>query len=86
MRRFLLKYGVSRLPELLLETAPTSQEVVSAIIQLIGEDAYENLQSDGFRLSSINYDGEEFTGPAATLKLEELLQRIRDEEIILEGN
>lgn len=69
-----------------LETAPTSQEVINAIVQLIGEDAYENLLSEGFRLSSINYDGEEFTGPAATLKLEELLQRIRDEEIILTGN
>lgn len=44
------------------------------------------LKDEGFNLMAIEYDGQEFTGPAATMKLEELLQKIRDEEIILGGN
>lgn len=65
---------------------PISREVEQAIIELIGQDALMRLKDEGFNLMAIEYDGQEFTGPAATMKLEELLQKIRDEEIILGGN
>ncbi|MEQ8523942.1 hypothetical protein [Gracilimonas sp.] len=67
-------------------TAPISAEVQRAIERLIGPDAYRRLRDRGFTLESIQYDGQDFTGPAAAIKLEELLQKIRDEKIIVEGN
>jgi hypothetical protein len=66
-------------------TAPISEDVQRAIERLIGQDAYQRLKERGFTLESIQYDGQEFTGPAASLKLEELLQKIRDEKIIVDG-
>lgn len=68
------------------ESPPLSEEVEQAIIELIGQDAYRQLKDDGFSLMAIEYNEQEFTGPAATMKLEELLQKIRDEEIILGDN
>jgi hypothetical protein len=68
------------------EAPPLSAEVESAIAELIGQEAFTRLKSDGFMLMAVEYDGQEFTGPAATAQLEELLQKIRDEEIILGGN
>ena len=65
---------------------PVSKEVEQAIVELIGQDAFRRLKARGFKLMAIEYDGQEFTGPAASVKLEELLQKIRDEEIILGGN
>ena len=67
-------------------TAPISAEVQRAIERLIGENAYQRLRDRGFTLESIQYDGQNFTGPAASIKLQELLQKIRDEKIIVEGN
>ncbi|MEX0724209.1 MAG: hypothetical protein WD053_10035 [Gracilimonas sp.] len=68
------------------EAPPLSAEVESTIIELIGQEAYTRLKADGFTLMAVEYDGQEFTGPAATVQLEELLLKIRDEEIILGGN
>lgn len=65
---------------------PITQEVTNAIIQMIGQDQYRRLESQGFTFVSLAYDGQEFTGPAASVKLEELLRKIHDEEIILGGN
>ena len=65
---------------------PITSEVQDALIALIGEDAYRRLQSEGFELTGLEYDGQEFTGPAATVKLEELLQLIRDKKLILGAN
>lgn len=68
------------------DSPPISEGVEKAIIELIGQGAFMRLKNNGFNLMGIEYDGQEFTGPAATMKLEELLQKIRDEEIILGGN
>lgn len=68
------------------DAPPVSQAVERAIIELIGQDTFRRLKASGFNLMSIQYDGQEFTGPAASVKLEEVLQKIRDEEIILGGN
>jgi hypothetical protein len=65
---------------------PISKEVETAIVELIGQDAFQRLKNNGFTLQSISFDGQEFTGPAAGIKLEELLQKIRDEDIIVSGN
>ncbi len=65
---------------------PVSEELEEAIIQLVGEESYRRLSERGFELESVEYDGQQFTGMAATMKLEELLQKIRDEEIILDRN
>ena len=67
-------------------TTPLSEDVQRAIVELIGQDTYQRLRERGFTLESIQYDGQDFSGPAAAIKLEELLQKIRDEEIIVEGN
>jgi len=69
-----------------LSTPPVTGEVEDALIALLGEDAYRQLQSEGFELTGLEYDGQEFTGPAATVKLEELLQLIRDKKLILGSN
>lgn len=63
-----------------------SEELEEAIIQLVGEESYRRLSERGFELESVEYDGQQFTGMAATMKLEELLQKIRDEVIILDRN
>ncbi|MDZ7808696.1 MAG: hypothetical protein U5K71_16535 [Gracilimonas sp.] len=69
-----------------LNTPPITPEVEDALIALIGEDAYRQLQSEGFELTGIEYDGQAFTGPAATVKLEDILQLIRDKKLILGSN
>jgi hypothetical protein len=63
-----------------------SEDVERAVIELIGQDEFQRLKSRGFELESIQYDGLEFAGQAAGIKLDELLQKIRDEEIIVDGN
>lgn len=65
---------------------PVSAEVEQAIVELIGQDAFQRLKESGFTLQSITYDGQEFTGPAAGIKLDELLEKIRDEDIIVAGD
>ncbi|MAL18396.1 MAG: hypothetical protein CL670_02975 [Balneola sp.] len=67
-------------------TLPVSQEAEQAIVELIGQEAYQSLKNRGFTLESLSYDGQEFTGTAAGIKLDELLQKIRDEDIIVAGN
>lgn len=67
-------------------TPPFSNEIERALIELMGEDGYRTLEESGFTFESIEYDGQQFTGAAASVKLEELLQKIRDEEIILGDN
>lgn len=69
-----------------LDGVPNAQRYARAIVELIGQDAYRELKSNGFELTAIEYDGQELTGLAAAEKLEEILQKIRDEEIILGGN
>lgn len=69
-----------------INTPPITTEVEDALIALMGEDAYRQLQSEGFELTGIEYDGQAFTGPAATVKLEEILQLIRDKKLILGSN
>jgi hypothetical protein len=65
---------------------PITKEVTDVIIRMMGEDQYRRLESQGFTFVSMAYDGQEFTGPAAIAKLEELLRKINDDEIILGGN
>ncbi|MFP8489486.1 hypothetical protein ACKGJO_10370 [Gracilimonas sp. Q87] len=65
---------------------PITSEAEDALIALIGENAYRQLQSEGFELTGIEYEGQEFTGPAATVKLEDILQLIRDKKLILGSN
>lgn len=65
---------------------PVSDELEEVIVELIGQESYRRLSESGFELESIEYDGQQFTGMAATMKLEELLQKIRDEELILDRN
>lgn len=62
---------------------PVSNEVRRALMQLMGADRYAQLRKDGYTLEGITFDGQEFTGPAATLQLEDILQKIRDEVLIL---
>lgn len=69
-----------------LDGVPNAQRYARTIVELIGRDAYRELRSNGFELTAIEYDGQELTGVAAAEKLEEILQKIRDEEIILGGN
>lgn len=68
------------------DAPPISPEVQQAMIELIGQETFTRLRESGFSLMAVEYDGQEFTGPAASAKLEELLQKIRDEEAILGGN
>lgn len=65
---------------------PTTNEVKQAMIQLLGGDQFSQLQREGFTLEGFSYDGLEYTGPAATAKLEEILQKIRDKELVVEKN
>ena len=58
----------------------------TALIELMGEESFQELEERGFTLESIAYDGQEFTGASAAMKLEELLEKIREEEIILQEN
>lgn len=67
-------------------TPPMTNELERMLIEVMGQDNYRRLQQSGFTLQSVEYDGQEFTGPAATTKLEELVQKIQDEEIILGQN
>lgn len=67
-------------------SAPFSSELERSLIELLGNDQYQRLENSGFTLEGIEYDGQEFTGQAAALKLEELLEKIRNEEIILTDN
>ncbi|MEX0845952.1 MAG: hypothetical protein WD022_11765 [Balneolaceae bacterium] len=67
-------------------STPISDELELLLIELMGNENYRRLQESGFTLDGVEYDGQEFIGPAAAIKLEELLQKIRDEEIILGQN
>ncbi|MDR9418119.1 hypothetical protein [Gracilimonas sp.] len=73
-------------PRGVTDNPPMSQEVVEAIVTIIGQEEFERLQENGFQLASIQYDGQDFTGASATVKLEEILQKIRNEEIIIGDN
>ncbi len=59
-------------------------ELARMLTQLLGQDAFNRLKAQGFQLEAVEYDGEVFTGVAATLKLEELLQKIQEEIIIID--
>lgn len=65
---------------------PVSDEVEQIIVELIGQESFNRLSESGFELESVEFDGQQFTGMAATMKLEELLQKIRDDELILDRN
>ena len=67
-------------------TASLTGQVQRALMELIGQDALRQLKDRGFSLESIQYDGQEFTGPAAAIKLEEILEKIRDEDLIVNGD
>lgn len=62
---------------------PHSEGLEEAIIALIGEEEYRSLQESGFSLQEIEYEGQQFTGEQAAVKLEELLQKIQEEELII---
>lgn len=65
---------------------PVTNEVRRALMELIGADRYAQLRKEGFTLEGITFDGQEFNGPAATVALENILQKIRDEELTLGSN
>lgn len=73
-------------PENVSGTITISEEAETAIVSLIGEEEFERLMEEGFQLESLEYDGQELTGAAAALKLEELLQLILEERLIVGGN
>ena len=68
------------------QNAALSQETRRVLIELLGQESFRRLQEQGFRLEAVEYDGQQFSGASASLKLEELLQKIQDEEIILQEN
>jgi hypothetical protein len=73
-------------PENVSGTINISEEAETAIVSLIGEEEFERLKEQGFRLESLEFEGQEFTGATATLKLEEILQLILDNKLIKGGS
>lgn len=73
-------------PENVSGTVTISEEAETAIVSLIGQEEFERLMEQGFQLESLEYDGQELTGAAAAMKLEELLQQVLDERLIVGGN
>lgn len=63
-----------------------TDDAQTVITDLIGQETFQQLQEQGFNLESIEFEGQQFTGTSASLKLEELLEKIRDEDIIIQGN
>jgi hypothetical protein len=63
-----------------------SEDIERALVELIGQESFNELEERGYSLESIEYDGQQFSGTSAAILLEELLQKIRDEEIILQEN
>ena len=68
------------------DAPPVSQEAIEVMTRFLGEEVFQQLREQGFRLNSIQLDGQEFTGAAATLKLEDILQKLRDEDLIVVDN
>jgi len=62
-----------------------SDETRELVTRLIGDVKLSDLRARGFTLNTIVIDGQEFSGPALTQKLEEILQKVNDEEIIIEN-
>lgn len=68
-----------------LVQVPMSEEVLEALIMLIGQDQYSVLTENGYSLESITLDGQTYSGVAAIEKLSEVFQKTQDGEIIV-GN
>lgn len=65
-------------------TAVTEEEEINEIlVHLLGQERYDNLKDNGFILEGLEIDGEVYSGSTAIQQLELLLQKIRDEEIII---
>lgn len=61
-----------------------SSEAQEAIINVLGQELFQELYQAGFKIESINIDGLELVGPELILKLEEFLEKIQNEEIIID--
>ncbi|MEX2362758.1 MAG: hypothetical protein WD597_04005, partial [Balneolaceae bacterium] len=64
-------------------TIPEDQNVREVLLQLLGEERYNRLNESGYKLGEIEIDGQIFSGPIAAQQLEMILEKIRNEQIIL---
>ncbi|SMO93408.1 hypothetical protein [Gracilimonas mengyeensis] len=64
---------------------PINEETEEAVAALLGGAQFQQMLEDGYELQEFEYDGQTYSGPAAVAKLQEILQKIRDEEMII-GN
>ncbi|WP_157464746.1 hypothetical protein [Balneola vulgaris] len=63
-----------------------SEEIKNVITRLIGNEKFQNLVASGFTLQSITVDGVTYTGPQASLILDELKRKIEADDIVIGGN
>lgn len=63
-----------------------NEDIEQALIALLGEEEYERLREGGFELEAIEFEGQQFSGQTAAIKLEEILRKIRDEDLIVGSN
>ncbi len=73
-------------PETSGEPAVIDNEVKSALIRLIGESRFKQLQDAGFSLQGLEMDGVPVVGTQVNIKLAEFLRKIEDGDIILGVN
>lgn len=64
-------------------TVVINNEIRRTLVSFLGEDAYNRLKEAGFSLQNIEIDGVVMSGPQATIKLAEILQKIEDGDIII---
>lgn len=63
-----------------------NDEIRETLVSFLGEDIYNQLKEAGFSLQNIEIDGVIMSGPQATIKLAEILQKIEDGDIIIGEN
>jgi hypothetical protein len=68
-----------------LVQAPINEDVFTALIQLIGEEQFSNLNENGYSLYSITYNGQTYSGILATQVLEDIYFKIEDESVIVKN-
>lgn len=69
-----------------LSTLQGSDDLNEMLIELLGASQFNELYSNGYVLEGIEFDGVQQNGQAALLFLEQILQKIRDEELIIINN
>lgn len=64
-------------------TVSEEENVKEALVHLLGQEQFDRLKERGYSLEGLELEGQVYTGQGAIQQLELLLQKIRDEDIIL---